>query len=474
MARLHDLSALEQAGAIKSKEISPVELAQHYLQRIDKHNETVGAFITVTVERALDEARAAEKAVVDGDDLPLLHGVPTGIKDLNNVKGERTTFGSVLMKDFIAPYDDFVVEKLRAGGMISLGKTNTPEFGFPCYTINDVAPVARTPWNLDRLAAGSSGGAAAAVAAGLIPMAQGSDGGGSVRSPASACGLVGIKTSRGRISGGPLRVDPAGLGVTGPLALTVRDAAAFLDIASGPGIGDPYWAPPLPDGESFLGHCDRDPGTLRIGRYIDPVIPGAQADPEVIEAWEKTCAFLESLGHTVEDVPPPIGPEVIPHFVNVWSLGAATIPVTDEQAKLMKPLTQWLRQCGLALSGREAMDSHTQIGLAARRAIEQYAPYDVVVAPVCTQVPRPIDWYDSAASPEEDFERQMRYSAYTSPYNVTGQPAISLPLHQSDDGLPIGIMFVGRPADEATLVSLSAQIESAAPWRDKHPDIWEA
>jgi len=473
MARLHDLSALEQAAAIKAQEISPVDLTEHYLRRIEEHNETVGAFITVYADRALEDARAAERAVRDGGDLPLLHGVPTGVKDLNNVSGQRTTFGSALMKDFVSSFDDFIVERMRAGGLISLGKTNTPEFGFPCYTINEVAPIARTPWDLDRLASGSSGGAATAVASGLLPIAQGSDGGGSVRSPASACGVVGIKTSRGRISGGPQRVDPAGLGVAGPLAQTVRDAAAFLDIVSGPGIGDPHWAPPLPAGESFLGHCDRSPGTLRIGRYIDPVMPGAQPEPAVVDAWEQTCALLESLGHSVEDVPPPIGEEVVAHFVKVWTLGAATIPVTDEQAKLMQPLTRWLRECGLALSGREAMDSLTQIGLAARRAVEQYAPYDVIVAPVCTQVPRPISWYADAASPADDFELQKQYSAYTSPYNVTGQPAISLPLHVSGDGLPIGMMFVGRPADEATLVSLGAQLESAAPWRNRHPGVWD-
>lgn len=472
MAALHDLSALEQAAAIAAKEVSPVDVVEHYLDRIDRHNETVGAFVTLTAGAARAAAKRAEQAVLDGADLPLLHGVPTGIKDLSNIEGVRTTFGCGLLADYVADYTDEAVQKILDGGMISLGKTQTPEFGFPCWTTNDVGPTSRTPWDLGRLASGSSGGAASAVASGLLPMAQGSDGGGSVRSPAAACGLVGLKTSRGRITSGPLRVDPAALSVTGPLARTVDDVAAFLDITAGPGRSDPFWAPPLPAGESFRDAVRRDPGQLRIGRYIDPVIPGAVVAPDVRDSWEKTSTLLESLGHAVEDIDAPIGVDGIGEFLKVWALGATTLPFDDEQALGLKPLTRWLREQGMALTGQEAMAAHIAMGQAGRSVVERLAPYDIVLCPVTTDVARPIDWYGD--DPAEDFERQKQYSAFTSIYNVSGQPAMSVPLHMSSDGLPIGMMLVGRPADEVTVLTLAAQLEQAAPWRDRVPPVWSS
>jgi amidase len=262
MRELHDLTALEQAAAIRSGDISPTELVEHYLDRIDRLSDVTGAFITVTDELARKQAKLAESRLGD-DDLPLLFGVPTAIKDLNQTAGIRTTFGSATMEQFVPDVSDEVVLRLERAGMISLGKTNTPEFGSPCYTEPDVAPPARTPYDLDRMAGGSSGGAAAAVAAGLVPFAQGSDGGGSIRIPASCCGLFGLKPSRGRISGGPVYGDPVGLGTAGPLTRTVRDAAAMLDVMAGPAAGDPSWAPPLPAGESYLGWCERDAGRHR-------------------------------------------------------------------------------------------------------------------------------------------------------------------------------------------------------------------
>lgn len=470
MADLHDLSALEQAAAIATAELSPVEIVDHYLERIDAHNDTVGAFVTVTADAARAQAKQAERAVRDGDDLSLLHGVPTAIKDLSNIEGVRTTFGTALMADFVAPYTDEAVQRILDGGMISLGKTQTPEFGFPCWTINDVGPTSRTPWDLSRLASGSSGGAAAAVSSGLVPMAQGSDGGGSVRSPAAACGLVGLKPTRGRITNGPLRVDPAGLGVIGPLARTVDDVAAFLDITAGPGRSDPYWAPPLPTGETFRDAVRRSPGRLRIGRYIDPVMPGAVVAPDVADSWEQTSRLLESLGHDVEDIDAPISVDGVAEFMKVWALGATGLPFDEEQSHRLKPLTRWLREQGLRLSGAEAMAALVAMGQVGRSIVEKLAPYDVVLCPVTTDVARPVDWYGE--DPGQDFELQKQYSAFTSPYNVSGQPAISLPLHHGSEGLPIGMMLVGRPADEITLLSLAAQVEHALPWRDRVPPIW--
>lgn len=472
MGVLHDLTALEQAAAVRSREVSPVELVQHYLGRIEAHGDSVGAFITVTADAALDQARAAEAAVVAGETLAPLHGVPTAIKDLNLTAGVRTTFGSALMTDFVPEVDDFVVTRLRAAGTISLGKTNTPEFGFPCYTEPAIAPPARTPWDLTRLAAGSSGGAGAAVAAGLVPFAQGSDGGGSIRSPSSVCGLFGIKPARGRVSGGPVGGNVTGLGVIGPMARTVRDAAAMLDAMAGPMPGDPYWAAPLPAGESFLGHAERDPGRLRIGRYVDPVVPGAVVDPAVRQAWEDTSALLAGLGHEVEDIAPPLTEDVIPHFEVVWSIGATTLPVTPDRLAELEPLTRWMWEKGMAVSVPQALTSLATLQQHCRGAIAATAAYDVLLAPVCTLPPRPVGWFFEAGLGAPDFERQKQFSAYTAVFNMTGQPAVSIPLQWTPDGLPLGMMLVGRPADEATLVALSAQLEAARPWAQRRPSMW--
>jgi amidase len=471
---LHDLTALEQAAAVRAGEVSPTELVEHSLRRIDALDAGLGAFLTVTPERALAGAAAAEARLRAGGELPPLLGVPTAIKDLNNTAGVRTTFGSRVTADFVPTVDDAVVTKLAAAGTISLGKTNTPEFGFPCYTDNDLAGPARCPWDRSRLAGGSSGGAAVAVAAGMVPFAQGSDGGGSIRIPASINGLVGIKPTRGRVSNAPLGSEVTGLGTNGPLARTVRDAAAMLDAMAGPVLGDPAWAPPLPDGESFLGWADRIPGRLRIGRFQESPMPGIELEPAVATAFEDASALLAALGHEVDDVPAGlVGPDVLASFERVWALSGTTLPVPPGRVGELRPLTRELRARGLALSARDAMESMFALRMFARRFLQATASYDVLLAPVCTMTPRPLGWFDADGDGAADFERQKRYAAFTALFNVTGQPAVSLPLYWTSDGLPIGTMLVGRPADEATLVALSAQVESERPWADRHPDGWE-
>jgi amidase len=475
MTSLHDLTALEQATAIRTGEISPVELVDHYLARIDQVGASVGAFVTVTDEAARAQAKAAERAVTAAEDpaeLPPLHGVPIAIKDLNLTAGVRTTLGSRLYADFVPPVDDHVVTLLRAAGTISLGKTNTPEFGLPCYTENAVAPPARTPWDLTRSAGGSSGGAAAAVAAGLVPFAQGSDGGGSIRIPASACGLFGIKVSRGRVSNGPLAGDITGLAWNGPLARTVRDAAAMLDALAVPMPGDPHWAPPLPPGETFRGHAERTPGRLRIGRSIDPVVPGAEVHEDCRRAWEDASALLAELGHDVADVSPPFTPDVIPLFETVWSVAAHGAPVDPARVGELQPLTRWLRDRGSAVSGPEFTMALGTLQMLARAGIVATAEYDAVLTPTLAMPPPPVGWFSDGQDPAEDFERQKRFTPFTAIVNMTGQPAVSVPLHWSPDGLPIGVMLVGRPASEPLLISLAAQLEAARPWRDRRPDLW--
>ena len=478
MAELHELSALEAAAAVRRREVSPVELVEHALGRLDRLDGRLGAFVTVTADTAREQARAAEQAVLragDPRELPPLLGVPTAIKDLNLTAGVPTKLGSRAFADWVPDVDDHVVTLLRAAGTISLGKTATPEFGLPCYTETDLGPPARTPWDTTRLAGGSSGGAAAAVAGGIVPLAQGSDGGGSIRIPASACGLVGLKTSRGRVSKGPLDVDAARLGVYGPLARTVRDAAAFLDVTAIPQPGDPDPLPPLPEGETFLGWCERDPGRLRIGRYLVSPIP-TDLDPQVRDAWEQTSALLAGLGHEVVDVAAPVPPEAIPDFETVWAVSAATVPVPAEREYLLRPLTRHLRERGRAIGGPAYASALGMLNVHARRGIAASAHLDAVLTPTVAMLPRPVGWFvgedGEGGDPAADFERQKAYTPYTAMYNTTGQPAISLPLHQSAEGLPIGMMLVGRPRGEAALLSLAAQLEATLPWAQRRPPVW--
>jgi amidase len=472
VAQLHDLTALDMAAAVRSREVSPIELVEHALDRIDRLDDQLGAFVTVTADLARAQAKAAEQLAFDRDaPKPALLGVPTAIKDLNLTKGVATKLGSRSYADFVPAFDDYIVESLRDAGTISLGKTATPEFGLPCYTETDIGPPARSPWDPSRSAGGSSGGAAAAVAAGFLPFAQGSDGGGSIRIPASVCGLVGLKPSRGRVSKGPLDVDATRLAAYGPLARAVRDAAAFLDAVATPRPGDPDPLP-LPT-HSFLSVCDREPGRMRIGRFVDPPIE-AEVDAQVRDAWERAGRLLDGLGHDVIDIDSPVPREAVPGFETVWAVAATMVPVDPAREDELRPLTRHLRDRGRAISGPQYAQAIATLGLFARRAIATTAHLDAVLTPTLAMLPRPVGWFDHDGDPAADFERQKRFTPFTAAVNATGQPAISLPLYQSREGLPIGIMLIGRPADEATLLTLAAQLEAAAPWHDRHPPIWAA
>jgi amidase len=471
---LHELSALQAAAAVRAREVSPVELVEDALARIERLDVQLGAFVTVTADEALAQARAAQALVLaarDAATLPPLLGVPTAIKDLNLSKGVPTKFGSRVFIDYVPEVDDHVVELLRTAGTISLGKTAAPEFGLPCYTETDIGPPTRTPWDTTRSAGGSSGGAGAAVAAGLVPFAQGSDGGGSIRIPASVCGLVGLKTSRGRVSRGPVDADSTRLSVYGPLARTVRDAAAMLDAISIAQPGDLDPAPPLPAGESFLGWCDRAPSRLRIGRFIDSPIE-ADIDPQVRQAWEQASALLESLGHEVLDTAAPLPRSAVSAFEAVWAVSACGVPLEPEQESQLRPLTRYLRERGMKVSGPEFAQALGLMAQLSRKAIAATAAFDVLLTPTLAQLPRPIGWFDGDGDPAADFERQKRFTPFTSLFNVTGQPAISVPLYESVEGLPIGIMLAGRPRGEAVLFALAAQLEAALPWAARRPPVW--
>ncbi|WP_406141858.1 amidase [Streptomyces sp. NBC_01089] len=466
---LHALTALEQATAVRKGEVSPVDLVRHHLARVEEYDSRFGAFITRTPDAALSAA-AAWQDRRPGDEAPsALSGVPTAVKDLVDTAGVPTTYGSKAFAAHVPSADAHSVTRLRRAGMISLGKTNTPEFGCCCYTDNDLVGPARNPWNPALSAGGSSGGAAVAVALGLVPVAHASDGGGSIRIPASVCGLFGIKPSRGRVSSGPAGVEATGLSVQGPLARSVRDAAALLDVLAGPEPGDPHWAPPLPPGETFLGHAERAPGRLRIGRYATPATEGVSVDPECLAAWEHAARLLESLGHIVEDIPTPFGPELTGHFVNAWGVQSLGHPLDAEREALLRPVTRAWREYGRGVSGEQFAAAVNGMHRAARRAVEATSQYDVVLTPTLATLPQPVEFFDESGDPLENLYRQAAFSAFTGPYNMTGQPAVSVPLYwTADAGIPVGVSLVGRPADEATLIALSAQLEDACPWRDRY------
>jgi amidase len=472
------MTALELATSIADGQLSPVEVTDHYLDRIDRLNSQTGAFYTVTAELAKEQAATAEKLVGESRkageraaSLPPLTGVPIPIKDLNMVAGVRMTLGSTIFADYVATEDDYVVAELRKAGIVITGKTATPEFGLPCYTETKIGPPARTPWDLSRSAGGSSGGAAAAVAAGLAPAAQGSDGGGSIRIPASVCGLFGIKPSRGRISGGPLMPDLSGLSTDGPIARTVEDAALLLDVMSCNYPGDMYLMPPLPEGESFLGHARREPGKLRIGRSLTNVVPGAVVHDDCAAAYEDASKLLAELGHEVEDIDLPFGSDAVPMFELLWYSMATLAPIAPEQEEQLLPLTAYLRGRGLKVSASELIFAEAYLQSVMRPSLALMNGFDAFLSPTLASPPVPVGYFDEV-DPAENFERQKRFTPYTALYNISGQPAVSLPLYWNSDGLPIGVMLAGRMGDEATLISLSAQIEAARPWRDRHPPIW--
>jgi len=472
MTQIHELSALELAAAYRAGETSPTEAAEHYLRRIETHSTALGAFVTVTADAALRAAAAATetlRAARDlGEPLPALHGIPTAIKDLNATAGVRTAYGSVAMADFVPEVSDEVVLRIERAGMISLGKTNTPEFGAPCYTEPDesIAPPARTPYDLSRSAGGSSGGAAAAVAGGLVPIAQASDGGGSIRIPASVTGLVGFKPSRGRVSKAPVYGDITGLSTAGPMARTVRDSAALMDALAGPSVGEPTWAPTLPAGESYLGWCDRAPGRLRIARWSQAALADEPIDPQVLAAYESATAVLESLGHEIVDVPAPIAPDVLPTFEVVWAVSTAMAPVPPELESELRPLTRWLRSRGRAYSAVDFGAALVALHQVAATAVAALAGYDAVLTPTLAHLPAAVGEIRNDADPAEDFAAQVRYTPFTAQWNVTGMPAVSLPMGwspptASGSTLPIGVMLAGRPAEDHLLYALAAQLEEA-------------
>jgi amidase len=468
--QLHELTALEQGEAIRRGEVHPVELVEHYLARIAALDPQLGAFVTVTGEQALAQARATEPS-----GRPLA-GVPTAVKDLVLTAGVPTKFGSAAFADFVPPVDADVVRLLREAGLSSLGKTATSEFGLSCYVETEIGPPTRNPWSLRHTAGGSSGGAAAAVAAGLISIGHGNDGGGSVRIPSAICGLVGYKPSRGLVSGGPLGDGGFGLPTNGVLARTVTDAAAMLDAIAVPVPGEPYPAPVFPPG-GYLAAARRDPGRLKVGRFLTPFLADVPVDPACVAAVDATASALIGLGHEVVEVPVPAPGSLTPLFEVLWTALAASLRLPDELEAKLQPLSRHLRARGRALTAVDLTGALGGLQAAVRDFAGTLTGFDLVLCPVLASPQAEVGAFTAGGDPAEDFARQERFSPFCAWFNLTGAPAVALPVGRTEDGLPVGVQLAGTAlalahSPDATLLAAAGQLERAGAWTRRHPGLW--
>ncbi|NMF84904.1 amidase [Nodosilinea sp. P-1105] len=459
------LPALDQAQLIRDQDISPLELTELYLERIERLNPKLGAYVTVMADQALADAKAkTEQLASHPDDLPALFGVPVSVKDLNAVAGVPCAYGIKAARDRVVEQDDYIVRKLRQGGMVILGKTATSQLGSLPYTEPPGFPPARNPWNPNYTPGGSSGGAAAALAAGLCAIAQGSDGGGSLRGPAACCGLVGLKAARGRISFTPLGERLNGLAVNGALTRTVADTAAMLDLLSGYQLGDPYW---LPDPDpSFLQGLSQAPPPLRIG-YTTRLEPIGEADTACGQAVQATVQALEDLGHKIEAVDFPDLSDLIEPFIVVWQCVIAELGVPWFA---LDKMNRWLYWRACWINSGSYLRSVAQLQQVARQVVQFCYPYDVMVLPVYMHTVIPVGAW-KRLRPAKTLDKVINWVAPCPLFNASGQPALAIPTGFDDNGLPVGVQLVGRPAAEATLLALAAQLESAKPWHHQRPPL---
>ena len=456
--------ALEQAQLIRQREVSPLELLELYLERIERLDSQLGSYFTVAAEQALAEAKAKTEQLVTTNisELPPFFGVPIAIKDLNSVEGIPCTYGTPILRDKIATHTDGVVMRIKHAGFTILGKTATSELGSLPYTEPPGFPPARNPWNLEYTPGGSSGGAAAATAAGLTPIAQGSDAGGSIRGPAFCCGLVGIKPSRGRVSFAPVGDYLNGISSNGPIARTVADAAALLDVMSGYITGDPYWFP-NPE-TSFLDATRQAPPQLRIA-FTTSLEPLGEAAEICQQSVRETVQLLTEMGHILEPGYPDFTGLIEP-FTRIWSAG---VTATGIPTQALSPMNQWIaKQAG---SAGEYLQAVAQMQVVARRIVGFFETFDVLVLPTYLHPQIRIgEWND--LSFEETLQKIISWIGPCPPFNAAGLPAIAIPTGFDDStGLPLGVQLVGRPAAESTLIALAAQLEARNQTRNLRPSF---
>jgi amidase len=460
--------ALELASLIRGGELSARELVETSLQRIEALDPQVGAFTHVAAESALAEA----DEVSAGDSRPFA-GVPIAIKDNRAVSGMPITMCSDLFADIVPHHDSFLVRRLRDAGFIIVGKTKLPEMGILPTTEPRRFGPARNPWDLERTPGGSSGGSAAAVAAGMVPIAHGNDGGGSTRIPAACCGLVGLKAARGRVSVGPEAGDSF-LVNDGVLTRTVAETAAVLDLMAGYELGDANWAPP--PARPFAESAGSAPERLRVGLALNPPLEGAVVEPLCEQGARDAAGLLEELGHEVEEITPPwSGLDLLPDFTRAF--GPMVSIVTAIGGRLrgreptpedVEPLTWMLYERARNQDTITFLTAEGRLQSVARSIIAALAPFDVVLTPALARRPLPIgEVHGRGPDPWDHYQRSGRFTPFTAICNVTGQPAIALPLYHGEDGLPLAIHLIGRPADEGALLAVASQLEQARPWSER-------
>jgi amidase len=466
------VDAIEESLQIKSKSLTAIELVESAIERIEKLNPNLNAVITKTYEQARD---TASKQLPDSP----LSGVPILVKDNTPVKGVRMTNGSELFKDHVPDFDCERVKRMKKAGLIILGITNMPEFGIPCTTEPRLHGPTRNPWNTEYSPGGSSGGSAAAVASGMILIAHGSDGGGSIRTPASFCGVFGLKPTRGRVPYSPSSGNAiVGLGQQHALTRSVRDSAAFLDIIGGYCVGEPYSAPPKT--RPFLEEINVEPERLRMALLTESIIGGG-FHPDVEKVVRESAELCSELGHVVEevDIDDIVGMEhqlMIDSFLNIYCTltGSALQRVSmtagiPPQREWVEDLTWGMYKKSMGLSAVDYNLSHTALEQFGRNFNRFLSGYDVVLTATNPDPPFKLGevnpTYDE---PLKNFDKVMRLSSLTAMSNASGNPAMSVPLGKSSNGLPIGTQFIGRFGDEALLFRLASQLENIKPWNTLH------
>ncbi len=467
--------ATELAGMVRSGEVSARELTEISLARIEELNPACNAFVEIDGERAL----AAADAIGPGDERPFA-GVPTAVKNNRAVAGLRLTNGCALMQDYVADHDHNVTRRLRDAGFVIVGTTTLPEYGILPVSEARIFGPTRNPWDLTRTPGGSSGGAAAAVAAGMVPVAHGNDGGGSIRIPAACCGLVGLKPARGRVSLAPVLGDSP-IECDGMLTRTVADTAAILDVLAGYEPGDATWAPPPAEPFAAAAAGDgRPPARLRIAVTTLPPVLEAQVDPLSVRAVQDAAGLLRSLGHEVEQVDPPwqdpaaerLFGAVFSIYISLAILAAGMTAGREPAEQDMEPMSWAIYSMVGRLNATQGLGLAVQLQALARRLGEFLMPYDALLTPALGERPLPLGTLDTdAPDPMSTFTHSGLFTPFTPMFNATGHPGISLPLYQGEDGLPLAVQIVGRPAGEARLLALASQLEEALPWAGRRPPM---
>lgn len=472
MSELMFRPAGELAALIRGGEISARELVRASLERIDELQPKLGAFTHVAHESAL----ATAERIGSGDPRPFA-GVPIAVKDNRAVAGMPLTMCSDLFGNFTPAHDAFLVRRLREAGFVIIGKTALPEMGVLPTTESRRFGPTRNPWDLERTPGGSSGGSAAAVAAGMVPIAHGNDGGGSTRIPAACCGLVGCKPARGRVSVGPDSGDSF-LVSDGVLTRTVADTAQLLDVLAGYEPGDCTWAPAPP--EPFAAQAARGPGALNIAFTLASPLPEAELDPECERVVRQAAGLLESLGHEVQELDAPWPSEdLLPEFtrafgpnVSMATLVGGMIAGREPRPEDVEPLTWLLFEHARGQDTLSYLAAHSRLSRVGREIVAALAEFDAVLTPALARRPLPIgEVHGRGPDPWDHFRRSGLFTPYTAIVNVTGLPAVSLPLAQGPDGLPSAVQLIGGAAGEGPLLALAAQLEQAEPWATRQPPL---